>query len=104
MDPFNARVAVRVDVAATKEQRLTPCRVTVELAVGQDGSARARLVTPRDRDVSSNVAASTRSPRPKASPPDALIAATALEHGFNLATRNEADFAPETGLRIRALG
>jgi predicted nucleic acid-binding protein len=35
--------------------------------------------------------------------PDALIAATALEHGFNLATRNHADFAPVTGLRIRAL-
>lgn len=35
--------------------------------------------------------------------PDALIAATALEHGFNLATRNNADFAPVTGLRVRAL-
>lgn len=35
--------------------------------------------------------------------PDALIAATALEHGFNLATRNQKDFKPVTGLRLRAL-
>lgn len=35
--------------------------------------------------------------------PDALIAATALEHGFNLATRNNADFPLVTGLRVRAL-
>lgn len=35
--------------------------------------------------------------------PDALIAATALEQGFNLATRNQKHFAPVTGLRIRAL-
>lgn len=35
--------------------------------------------------------------------PDALIAATALEHGLNLATRNHADFKPVTGLRLRAL-
>lgn len=35
--------------------------------------------------------------------PDALIAATALEHGCNLATRNHADFKPVAGLRHRAL-
>lgn len=35
--------------------------------------------------------------------PDALIAATALEHGLSLATRNHADFKPVTGLRLRAL-
>ena len=35
--------------------------------------------------------------------PDALIAATALEHGFNLATRNQGDFKPVAGLRLRAL-
>lgn len=35
--------------------------------------------------------------------PDALIAATALEHGLNLATRNRSDFAPVHGLRLRAL-
>ena len=34
---------------------------------------------------------------------DALIAATALEHGLNLATRNRADFTHVTGLRLRAL-
>lgn len=34
--------------------------------------------------------------------PDALIAATALEHGFNLATRNHAGFEPVAGLRQRA--
>jgi len=36
--------------------------------------------------------------------PDALIAATALEHGLALVTRNERDFAPVRGLRIRKLG
>jgi toxin FitB len=35
--------------------------------------------------------------------PDALIAATALEHGFNLATRNHHDFQAVPGLRLRAL-
>lgn len=36
--------------------------------------------------------------------PDALIAATALEHRLGLATRNADDFAPVRGLRIRMLG
>lgn len=33
---------------------------------------------------------------------DALIAATALEHGLSLMTRNAADFSRVRGLRIRA--
>lgn len=36
--------------------------------------------------------------------PDALIAATALEHGLGLVTRNRKDFDPIRGIRIRALG
>ena len=35
--------------------------------------------------------------------PDALIAATALEHDLQLATRNTKDFASVRGLRMRAL-
>ncbi len=35
--------------------------------------------------------------------PDALIAATALEHGLSLVTRNRKDFDPIRGIRIRAL-
>ena len=35
--------------------------------------------------------------------PDALIAATALEHGLQLATRNRRDFEQIRGLRIRPL-
>ena len=35
--------------------------------------------------------------------PDALIAATALEHGLQLSTRNRRDFAPVKGLRLRPL-
>ncbi|MEX1006568.1 MAG: PIN domain-containing protein [Acidimicrobiia bacterium] len=35
--------------------------------------------------------------------PDALIAATAIEHGLGLVTRNRRDFAPVRGLRLRAL-
>jgi toxin FitB len=36
--------------------------------------------------------------------PDALIAATALEHGLALVSRNQRDFAVVSGLRIRKLG
>jgi predicted nucleic acid-binding protein len=35
--------------------------------------------------------------------PDALIAATALEEGLSVATRNRADFARVRGLRLRSL-
>jgi predicted nucleic acid-binding protein len=35
--------------------------------------------------------------------PDTLIAATALEHGMNLATRNNSDVKAVPGLRIRKL-
>lgn len=35
--------------------------------------------------------------------PDALIAATALERNLSLATRNERDFKPVRGVRIRKL-
>jgi len=36
--------------------------------------------------------------------PDALIAATALEHRLSLATRNLKDFQQVRGLRLRSLG
>jgi predicted nucleic acid-binding protein len=36
--------------------------------------------------------------------PDALIAATALEHGLGLVTRNHKHFDPIRGVRIRELG
>lgn len=36
--------------------------------------------------------------------PDALIAATALEHRLAVATRNTRDFQPVRGLRLRSLG
>lgn len=35
--------------------------------------------------------------------PDAVIAATALEHGLSLATRNQADFESIRDLRLRSL-
>lgn len=36
--------------------------------------------------------------------PDALIAATALEHGLGVATRNDTHFRAVRGVRIRQLG
>lgn len=36
--------------------------------------------------------------------PDALIAATAVEHKLNLFTRNRSDFEAVRGLRIREIG
>lgn len=36
--------------------------------------------------------------------PDALIAATALEHGLSLVTRNRSDFENVRQLRLKALG
>lgn len=36
--------------------------------------------------------------------PDALIAATAVEHKLSLSTRNARDFAAVRGLRLRSLG
>jgi predicted nucleic acid-binding protein len=36
--------------------------------------------------------------------PDALIAATALEHGLDLASRNRRDFSRVPKLRLRSLG
>lgn len=35
--------------------------------------------------------------------PDAVLAATAVQHGLGLATRNRRDFQAVTGLRLRAL-
>lgn len=35
--------------------------------------------------------------------PDALIAATAIEHGLAVVTRNRKDFEPIRGVRLRAL-
>ena len=35
--------------------------------------------------------------------PDALIAATAVEHGMSLATRNRRDFEAVRGLRLRSV-
>ena len=35
--------------------------------------------------------------------PDALVAATALEHRLALSTRNRKDFEPISGLRLRTL-
>jgi toxin FitB len=35
--------------------------------------------------------------------PDAIIAATALEHGLDLASRNARDFEHVRGLRLRSL-
>ena len=35
--------------------------------------------------------------------PDALIAASALEHGLQLATRNTSDFDKVRGLRLKSL-
>jgi predicted nucleic acid-binding protein len=54
-----------------------------------------------DRDIAERAGRIRReAPVPMA---DALIAATALEHGLALVTRNRRHFAPIRGLRLRAL-
>jgi hypothetical protein len=56
---------------------------------------------PVDRDVAARAGRIRRESAIRL--PDALIAATALEHRLQLATRNRRDFDRVRGLRLRAL-
>lgn len=49
-------------------------------------------------DITAPICAALHIPNPRSSH-DAMIAATAIEHGFTVVTRNEADFA-QTGVAI----
>jgi toxin FitB len=77
-----------------------------ELFAGSTGTASVtQLLSPFrelhvDRDVSERAGRIRRETGIRL--PDALIAATALEHGLGLATRNRKDFAPVRGLRFRS--
>lgn len=78
-----------------------------ELVVGTSGADLvARLLAPFrehpvDRAVAERAGNIRRETRVRW--PDALIAATALEHGLSLATRNQADFESIRGLRLGTL-
>jgi predicted nucleic acid-binding protein len=79
-----------------------------ELFAGSSATeAIVRLLAPfREIDVDRDIAERAGRIRRETGvrPPDALIAATALERKLGLATRNERDFTPVRGIRIRKLG
>jgi predicted nucleic acid-binding protein len=78
-----------------------------ELMAGTSASELVRLLLApfRERPVDRTIAERAGRIRRESGVrlPDALIAATALEHHLALATRNRRDFANVRGLRIRSL-
>lgn len=78
-----------------------------ELFVGNSATNLAQLLLAPFREIPVDRAVAERAGRIRRETqvrlPDALIAATALEHGLNLATRNRSDFEAIRGLRIRNL-
>lgn len=78
-----------------------------ELFAGTSGTDLAARVLAPFREIPVNRAIAERAGRIRRENdlrmPDALIAATALEHRLGLATRNTKHFEPVRGLRIRAL-
>jgi len=78
-----------------------------ELFSGTAGTELAALLLAPFREVSVDRNIAERAGRIRRTGrlrlPDALIAATALEHRLGLVTRNHRDFAPVNGLRIRSL-
>jgi len=78
-----------------------------ELFAGTAGTDLAARVLAPLREISIDRAIAERAGRVRREHglrmPDALIAATALEHRLGLATRNIKHFEPVRGLRIRAL-
>lgn len=78
-----------------------------ELFAGSSATDRvAQLLAPfREIDVDRGIAERAGRIRRESGVrlPDALIAATALERHLSVATRNERDFRPIRGIRIRAL-
>lgn len=78
-----------------------------ELYAGSTGTDLAARVLAPFREIGVDRAIAERAGRIRREAglrlPDALIAATALERGLGLATRNAKHFDPVRGLRIRAL-
>jgi toxin FitB len=78
-----------------------------ELFAGNSGTELfARLLAPF-REIPVDRAVAERAGRVRREAgirlPDALVAATALEHGLDVATRNVRDFQRVRGLRLRSL-
>jgi toxin FitB len=78
-----------------------------ELFAGSSATAQISMLLAPFRELSVDRAVAERAGRIKRESglrmPDALIAATALERGLSLATRNRRHFQPVQGLRLRAL-
>lgn len=78
-----------------------------ELFAGSSATAQISQLLAPFRELPVNRAIAERAGRIKRGSglrmPDALIAATALEQGLSLATRNRRHFQPVQGLRLRAL-
>lgn len=79
-----------------------------ELFAGTSASGKVTQLLAPFRELAVDRAVAERAGRIKRETgirmPDALIAATALEHRLGLATRNRRDFDPVPGIRLRALG
>jgi predicted nucleic acid-binding protein len=78
-----------------------------ELLAGRStDDARVRLLLTAMIEIPVDAAIAERAGRirraSQARLPDAIVAATAIEHGLTLVTRNARDFAPIRGLRVRA--
>ena len=78
-----------------------------ELYAGTSATALVDKVLAPFREVPVDRAVAERAGRVRresgARLPDALIAATAIEHGLGLVTRNKRDFQSVRGLRLRTL-
>lgn len=78
-----------------------------ELFAGSSASAQCSLLLSAFRELAVDRDVAERAGRIKRETgirlPDALIAATALQHGLRLATRNQRDFIPARGLRLQTL-
>lgn len=78
-----------------------------ELFAGSSATAQCTLLLSAFREIAVDRDVAERAGRIRRETgirlPDAIIAATAMQHGLRLATRNQRDFTPVRGLRLQSL-